>query len=132
MSKIQKHVGSCHCGAVRFEATLDATAGSRCNCTVCTKSGTLTTIVKPDAFTLLTDPDALAMYEWGGKTARRYSCKLCSVMCFARGYLEQVGGDYVSINLLALDDVEIGEIKVSHWDGRHNNWEAGLRARLLQ
>ncbi|HEX2657892.1 MAG TPA: hypothetical protein VHU40_06455, partial [Polyangia bacterium] len=36
------HRGSCHCGAIRFEVTVDLSGGvTRCNCTVCTKLGTL-------------------------------------------------------------------------------------------
>jgi hypothetical protein len=122
-----KHAGSCHCGAVRFEADVDATAGTRCNCTVCTKLGALTAIVKPAEFRLLSGEQNLGFYEWGGKTAKRYFCKSCGISCFGRGYLEQVGGDYVSLNLNALDDIDPAEVKVIHWDGRHNNWEAGPR-----
>ena len=67
-------------------------------------------------------------YAWGGKTARRYFCKICGVHCFARGYLAEVGGDYVSINLNAIDDIEVAELPLVYWDGRHNNWYAGTRA----
>jgi len=49
----KKHTGTCHCGAVRFEAEIDATSGSRCNCSVCTKTSTLNGIIKPSAFELL-------------------------------------------------------------------------------
>ncbi|HZF27709.1 MAG TPA: GFA family protein [Gammaproteobacteria bacterium] len=122
-----KHAGSCHCGAVRFEAEVDATSGGMCNCTVCTKLGAITSLVKPEAFRLLSDESNLSFYEWGGKTAKRYFCKTCGITCFGRGYLEQVGGAYVSVSLNALDDVDPADLKVKHWDGRHNNWEAGTR-----
>ena len=124
-NEARKHTGSCHCGAVRFEVQLDATAGSRCNCTVCTKVGALSAIVKPDAFRLLTDERSLSFYEWAGKTAKRYFCKDCGVSCYSRGYLEQIGGDYVSVKLACLDDVdpkELCEAPVNFANGRDNKW----------
>ena len=39
---------------------------------------------------------------------RRYFCKHCGIHCFGRGHLEVLGGDYVSINLNTLDDVDLG------------------------
>jgi hypothetical protein len=124
---IRKHLGSCHCGAVKFEARVDAASGSACNCTVCTKLGQIGTIVRPDAFTLLSGERNLSAYEWGYKTAKRYFCKTCGITCFSRGHLEQLGGDYVSLNLNALDDIDPAGVKVGYWDGRHDNWQAGMR-----
>jgi hypothetical protein len=106
---------------------VDATSGSRCNCTVCTKVGALGGIVKPEAFRLLSGEQSLSFYEWGGKTAKRYFCKSCGISCFGRGYLEEIGGAYVSVNFNALDDIDPADVKVTYWDGRHNNWAAGPR-----
>jgi hypothetical protein len=125
----KKHPGSCHCGAVRFEVEVDTRAGSQCNCSVCTKVGATGGIVKPDAFKLLQGESELSAYEWGGKTAKRYFCKHCGITCFSRGDLPEVGGAYVSINFNALDDVELRDVSLTYWDGRHNNWEAGPRAK---
>ena len=126
-SEIADHSGSCHCGAVKFEVRIDATSGTGCNCTVCTKVATLGAIARPDAFRLLSGERNLTAYEWGGKTAKRYFCKTCGVTCFGRGHLEQLGGEYVSVNLNALDDIDPAEVKVGYFDGRHNNWGAGTR-----
>ena len=123
------HAGSCHCGAVKFEARVDTASGTSCNCTVCTKVGGIGTIVRPDAFTLLSGERNLTAYEWGGKTAKRYFCKTCGVSCFSRGYLEQLGGEYVALYLNAFDDVDPAKVKVGYWDGRHDNWQAGMRDR---
>jgi hypothetical protein len=122
-----KRTGTCHCGAVRFEVTVDASRGSRCNCSICSKLAQTGAIVKPEAFALLQGEGDLSTYAWGGKTATRYFCKHCGVHCFGRGNLPQLGGDYVSINLNALDDIDPREVKVVYWDGRHNNWQAGPR-----
>jgi hypothetical protein len=124
---LQKHAGGCHCGAVRFEVEIDPTSGSRCNCSICTKVSQLGGMVKPDAFVLLSGKGSLSEYVWGGKISRRFFCSRCGIHCFGRGHLAELGGDYVSINLNALDDVDPRDVKVIHWDGRHDNWHAGPR-----
>lgn len=128
MSNVQKHLGSCHCQAVRFEVTVDPMAGgTRCNCSVCAKLGQLGNIVKPDAFKLLQGDADLTTYEWGSKMGKRFFCKHCGITCFGKGHLEQLGGDYVSVNFNTLEGVELAEIPTKHWDGRHDNWQAGPR-----
>ena len=54
-------------------------------------------------------------------------CKHCGVHAFARGHLDGLGGDYVSVNLNCLDDINPRDVRVIYWDGRHNNWQAGPR-----
>lgn len=124
-----KHLGTCHCGAVRFAVALDLERGaSRCNCSVCTKISGLGAFAKPDAFTLLSDDAALGIYEWGARISRRYFCKTCGVHCFGRGDLPELGGAFVSVNVNVLEDVDPSSIPVVYWDGRHDNWQAGPRA----
>ena len=127
MTTPTRHTGGCHCGAVRFEVELDDSTGTMCNCTICTKLGTVGAIVKPAAFRLVSGEADLSTYEWGGRISRRKFCKHCGVYCFAFGHLDVLGGDYVSINLRALDDFDLGQVKIGYWDGRHNNWQAGPR-----
>jgi hypothetical protein len=128
-SKAGKHTGGCHCGAVRFAVEADLAEGAgRCNCSVCTKIAATAKIVKPNAFELLSGEESLGVYEWGAKISKRFFCKHCGIHCFGRGHLEEIGGDYVSVNLNCLDDVDPSAVSVIYWDGRHNNWEAGPRA----
>ncbi len=123
-----KNRGSCHCGNVRFEVTLDATQASRCNCSICTKTAVLGAMTKPEDFVLLEGEAALGSYVWGGKISTRFFCKHCGVHCFGRGHLAELGGDYVSVNVNCLDDVDPIDVSVVYWDGRHDNWQAGPRA----
>ena len=123
----RKHSGSCHCQKVRFEIAVDATHGSRCNCSICTKTAILGAIAKPEDLVVLAGESELGTYAWGAKIATRYFCKSCGVHCFGRGHLAELGGDYVSVNVNTLDDVDPNDVKVVHWDGRHDNWHAGPR-----
>jgi hypothetical protein len=123
----RKHSGGCHCGAVRYEVTLDASHGSRCNCSICTKVAQLGAMVKPDAFRVIAGEESISRYVWGGKISTRHFCKHCGVHCFGSGHLAELGGDFVSVNLNTLDEIDPSRVEVVYWDGRHDNWQAGPR-----
>ena len=121
----QTITGGCHCGKVRIEADLDLSQGTgRCNCSICAKLRAWTIIVKPAAVRLVGGEDDLGAYEWGPKISRRMFCKHCGVHVFGRGYLEEVGGDFCSVNIAALDlePAVLEQIPVNYCDGLHNNW----------
>jgi hypothetical protein len=124
---MKTHHGSCHCKAIEFEADLELASASRCNCSVCTKLAILGIQCKPGALRVTKGEADMAMYEWGGKIGQRYFCKTCGAHPFSRGDLPQLGGAFASVNVNCLDDVDQSTIPVSYWDGRHNNWEAGMR-----
>lgn len=117
--------GSCHCGAVRFEADLDLGDGtSRCNCTLCAKTRYWKAIVKADALRLLQGEDVLTDYRFGSKTIHHLFCRRCGVKPFGRGDLEGFG-EFYAINVACLDDVtdaELAQAPVRFEDGRHDNW----------
>ena len=52
-------------------------------------------------------------------------CAGCGVHVFSKGYLEEIGGDFVSIRVNCLDNAtpeELAKAPVRHADGRNNNW----------
>lgn len=125
MAEPKLHQGSCHCGAIRFEVLVDATSGTRCNCSVCTKTYVTGTLTKPGSLTVTKGREELSGYKTSSAT--RWFCKHCGVHLYGDGYVEQIGGDFLSVNLNALDDIDLGAVKVGYFDGRHDNWQAGLR-----
>lgn len=123
---LKTYHGSCHCGAVRFEADLDLAQGTgKCNCSICTKTRNWSVIVKPEAFRLLSGEDALSNYQFGSLQAEHLFCRNCGVRPFGRGHIEQIGGAYVSVKVNCLDDVdprELIEAPVNYANGRDNAW----------
>ena len=59
------------------------------------------------------------------KPGTRALCKACGVIAFGWGHLPQIGGDYISIDLACLDNLDPAELiaaPVRYMDGRADNW----------
>jgi hypothetical protein len=112
----QRYHGSCHCQAVKFEASFDLAAGSnRCNCSICSKARAWFLFVRAEDFKLLSGEDVLSDYQWvpaghaeAGLTYR--FCSRCGIRLFATGELAQLGGRFYAIHVPTLDDVDREEL----------------------
>jgi hypothetical protein len=118
--------GSCHCGRIRYEADVDLAAGStRCNCSICGKLRYWGVNVSPAQFRLQCDEAETTDYQFNSMSGHHRFCKTCGVQAYGDGYVEQIGGAYVSINIACLDDTtpeELASIPIRYCDGRGNNW----------
>jgi len=118
--------GSCHCGAVRYEANLDLSNGTgRCNCSICRKLRFWSARADLKTFRVVSGEDALVDYTFGTDSTHNLFCRHCGVHSFHRGYVEQIGGEFVAVNVTCLDDVsdeEWAAAAIRYSDGRDNNW----------
>lgn len=111
--------GGCHCGAVRFRATVEpAPTLLDCNCSICARTGFLHLIAPHKDFTLLKGSDALTSYRFGSREADHLFCRHCGVKSF---YQPRSHPDGWSINYHCLDDGHGLSPKIIKFDGQ--NWE---------
>ena len=126
MTKKTYH-GSCHCGAIKYEADIDLAQGTgRCNCSFCQKSRAWTAFVKPDAFRLLSGANEAVGYHRHDAAPLKFTCRICGVRTHGTGDADYMGGPFVSVFVSTLDDAtdaELAAAPVRYADGRNNNWQ---------
>ena len=78
-----KHLGSCHCGAVKYEVEAPADLRViRCNCSICRKKQNDHFIISKRQFTLLSGEDYLTKYTFNTHQAQHLFCRQCGVQSF--------------------------------------------------
>lgn len=123
---LKTYVASCHCGAVRVEADIDLQAGTgRCNCSICKKSRWWGASVKPEAVKAIHGEDNTFAYGFGTHSVEQRYCKTCGLRVYGKGYVEQIGGHFVAINVACIDgisDEELAALPIHYSNGRDNDW----------
>ncbi len=118
--------GSCHCGAVKYSATLDLAKGTgRCNCTYCTKIRNWSAMA--GNLEVLQGKESLGDYskEWPGGNLHHHFCSTCGVTLYTLGHIPEAGGDFLSVQVNTLDDASVDELMsgpLRYADGRNDNW----------
>jgi len=118
MTETKTYSGGCHCGNVRYEVTTALGEVVACNCSMCSKRGTLLTFVGQDQFKLLKGEDALADYQFHKHRIHHLFCKTCGILSFARG-IGHGGKPMVAINSRCLDDVDATTLPTKQFDGKN-------------
>lgn len=120
---MQTYHGSCHCGAVRFEADVEGGIHKvvRCNCTICRKKGALMLRVHADRFRLLAGEEALTLYQFNRKIAKHYFCGACGMHAFHR---PRAAPEYYTVNVNCLDDFDLDAEKPEFFQFDGQNFEA--------
>jgi hypothetical protein len=123
---LETREGGCHCGRVRFRATVDLDLLSQCSCSICTKKGILHLPIFPVDFELLRGKDALTVYTFGTGVAQHPFCAHCGMHVF---YVPRSQPDKVIVNARGLDDIDGPALRPRRlFDGRH--WEEAQRTRI--
>lgn len=109
--------GSCHCGAVRFEADTGLDSPADCNCSRCSRLGWVMQAVAAGDFRLLAGEDRLTEFRFNTETIAHQFCSVCGIESFARGSDRQ-GNEVIMVNVNCLEDVNLDRSQLHHWDGK--------------
>ena len=123
---LKTYTGSCHCGAVRFEAELDLAESSyRCNCSICRRNRFWPAIAAAEHFRLLSGRDILTEYLFNARKNQHFFCKVCGVRPFGVGNDTPIGKMY-GVNIGCLEGVseeDLSKIPITYVDGMNDKWQ---------
>lgn len=111
------HKGSCHCGAIAFTVEGEIQDVLSCNCSICQRRGSLHWFVPRDALTVSTPESASRVYQFNKHRLEHRFCPVCGIHPYATG-TDPKGNAMAAINARCLEDIDLDEIPVKHFDGR--------------
>ena len=124
---LRTYRGSCHCGAVRFEADLDLEQPTfRCNCSICRRTRVWVAVARPEIVRLLAGEGEMTEYRFNRGRNQHFFCRTCGVRPFGIGNDTPIGR-MVGVNVGCLEDVsdeELARIPITCVDGGHDRWDA--------
>lgn len=117
MADIKTWTGGCHCGAVRFEVQSDLSRVITCNCSICSKVGSILSFAQADQFKLLSGEEQLTDYLFNKHTIHHFFCKVCGIRSFAQGSIP-TGQKVYAVNVRCLDDIDLSSLHPMEVDGK--------------
>jgi hypothetical protein len=112
-----RYTGSCHCGNVKYEVEGEVDSGLACNCSICSRKGSLLWFVARDKFRVLTPEANLATYTFNKHVIKHQFCPKCGIHTHGEG-TDPKGNAMAAVNLRTLEDFDLESVEVHHYDGR--------------
>ncbi len=112
-----KYTGSCHCGNIKFEMDGELTSALACNCSICSRKGTLLTFVPAAQFKLLTPYENITTYTFNKHVIKHKFCAICGVQCVGEG-VDPEGNAVMAVNIRCLDNIELDAVPEHHYNGK--------------
>lgn len=115
--KETNYQGSCHCGKIRFDVEGKIDGAMACNCSICSRKGSLLWFVPRDKFQLHADAADIGTYTFNKHLIEHHFCRTCGLHPFAYG-VDPKGNTMAAINIRCIENIDLDAIPVKHFDGR--------------
>ena len=112
-----KYQGSCHCGRVKFEVEGELKQVLACNCSICSRKGSLLWFVPREQFHLLTPEKDTKVYTFNKHFIKHRFCPNCGIHPYAEA-ADRSGKPMAAVNARCLEGVELDKLAVKQFDGR--------------
>ena len=109
--------GSCHCGRIAFEVEGEIDDALACNCSICSRKGSLLWFVPREKLRLLTPEDAAGTYTFNQHVIKHRFCPTCGIHPYGEG-VDPKGNRMAAINIRCVEGVDLASVPVQHFDGR--------------
>lgn len=113
----QTYTGGCQCGKVRYEVQAEIRKVIACNCSRCSKLGSLLAALQASDFKLLSGEGETTTFQFNKHVINHPFCATCGIQSYASGKGPN-GSDIVMINVRCLDGVDSTQFEVMIYDGR--------------
>lgn len=109
--------GSCHCGRLAFEVEGEIKGAMACNCSICSRKGSLMWFVPREKLQLQSPDDAAATYEFNKHVIKHRFCPTCGIHPYGEG-TDPKGNRMAAVNLRCIEGLDLAAIPVQNFDGR--------------
>jgi hypothetical protein len=111
------YTASCHCGKVKLEIDGQINQALACNCSICSRKGSLLCFVPRSAVKWLTPDANAAIYTFNKHVIKHRFCAQCGIHPFAEA-VDRAGTPTVAVNLRCVEGLDLSTVKVTEFDGR--------------
>lgn len=111
---VTTHVGSCHCGGIRFTINYEPVELTTCDCSICVKRNAVMTKVPATALRIEQGQELLATYQWNSMRAEHHFCRRCGIYVFHR---KRAAPDHFGVNIFCLDGFDVSSLPVRATEG---------------
>jgi hypothetical protein len=108
--------GRCHCGKVAFEVEGEINGAMACNCSICSRKGTLMWFVPREKLRLLTPESEMSTYTFNKHVIKHRFCPTCGIHPYGEG-VDPNGNSMAAINIRCIEGIDLASVPVQNYDG---------------